>query len=72
MGTHYVCLIATEPCTARLALTRVWLHAHADEMTWSSEGGESGVQTEEGAMAAALTRAFRAIDEEVIGSVRSP
>ncbi|KAL3139258.1 hypothetical protein ABBQ32_006024 [Trebouxia sp. C0010 RCD-2024] len=44
---------------------------NSDEMTWSSEGGESGVQTEEGAMAAALTRAFRAIDEEVIGSLEA-
>lgn len=38
-------------------------------MTWSSEGEGGGPQTEEGAMTAALTRAFRAIDEEVIGSV---
>ena len=41
-------------------------------MTWSSEqkeGEMAGAQTEEAAMAAALTRAFRAIDEEVIGSV---
>ena len=46
----------------------------ADEMTWSSEqkeGEKAGAQTEEAAMAAALTRAFRAIDEEVIGSVCS-
>lgn len=44
----------------------------ADEMTWSSdaaEGEEAQVRTEEGAVAAALTRAFRAVDEEVTGSV---
>lgn len=44
---------------------------HAEEMTWSSEDEEGGTQTEEAAMTAALTRAFRAIDEEVIGSVCS-
>lgn len=41
-------------------------------MTWSSEqkeGREAGAQTEEAAMTAAITRAFRAIDEEVVGSV---
>ena len=47
---------------------------YADEMIWSSEqkaGEKAGAQTEEAAMTAALTRAFRAIDEEVIGSVCS-
>ena len=41
-------------------------------MTRSSEqkeGEKVGPQTEEAAVAAALTRAFRAIDEEVIGTV---
>ena len=39
-------------------------------MTWSHDGeGEGGAQTEEAAMSTAITRAFRAIDEEVIGSV---
>lgn len=41
-------------------------------MTWSSEqkeGEEAGPQTEDAAMTAAITRAFRAIDEEVVGSV---
>lgn len=64
-----MCLQATDTCVSRSVLTGVWLHAYADEMNWSSEGEERGVQTEEAAMAAALTRAFRAIDEEVIGSV---
>ena len=50
----------------------MWLLVSADEMTWSSdaaEGEEAEVRTEEGAVAAALTRAFRAVDEEVTGSV---
>ena len=50
----------------------MWLLANADEMTWSSdaaEGEEAEVRTEEGAVTAALTRAFRAVDEEVTGSV---
>ena len=45
---------------------------HTDEMSWSHSvqgGEEAGSQTEEAAMTVALTRAFRAIDEEVIGSV---
>ena len=45
---------------------------NTDEMTWSSEQKEfekAGLLTEEAAVAAALTRAFRAVDEEVIGSV---
>ena len=52
-------------------LVKRFFFYRADEMTWSNEGEEGGVQTEEAAMAAALTRAFRAIDEEVIGSVWS-
>ena len=42
-------------------------------MTWSSEqkeGEGAKAQTEETAMTAALIRAFRAVDEEVVGSVR--
>ena len=48
------------------------VHGGADEMTWSSDaadGEEAEVRTEEGAVTAALRRAFRAVDEEVTGSV---
>ena len=43
-----------------------------DEMTWSDEGKESteaAERTEEAAVSNALKRAFRAVDEEVVGSV---
>lgn len=42
-------------------------------MTWSgdaAEGEEAEVRTEEGAVTAAFKRAFRAVTEEVTGSVR--
>lgn len=48
------------------------MNVYADEMTWGSdaaEGEEAEVQTEEGAVTAAFRRAFRAVDEEVTGSV---
>ena len=41
-------------------------------MTWSEEGKESteaSERTEEAAVSNALKRAFRAVDEEVVGSV---
>lgn len=43
-----------------------------DEITWSNEqkeGEKAGALSEEAAVSAALSRAFRAVDEEVIGSV---
>ncbi len=43
--------------------------SHEDDKEGDKEGAGAGEQTEEAAMSAALTRAFRAVDEEVVGSV---
>lgn len=69
---HSKCSEAAACCQNTSSSFYLFVTSYADEMTWSSEqkeGEGTKTQTEETAMTAAFTRAFRAVDEEVVGSV---